>query len=118
MQRAALVSVIVLLIGGSMAQASENRCGWILNPTPGNWSLLDRDGEWIMMSQGGYEAPGMDVIGDISAGDYRATNGNYGYACGCLKVDTDGDSSITEIYGFRQLSIAKCEADEALPDPN
>jgi hypothetical protein len=99
------------------AALSANRCGWIQNPTPGNWWLTDADGQWTVMTQGSYEAPGMEHIGDISAGDYRATNGNYGYACGCMEIDTDGEGVVTQIYSFRQLSIAKCENDEALPSP-
>ena len=105
-----------LLLAPGLA-AAENRCGWIHNPTPGNWWLTDRDGQWIMMTQGSYEAPGMENIGDISAGDYVRTNGNYGYACGCMEVDTDGEGTIARIYSFRQLSIGKCENDAALPSP-
>jgi len=99
----------------SGALAAENRCGWVENPTPGNWWLTDADGQWTIMTQGNYEAGGMENIGDISAGDYVATNGNYGYACGCMRVDTDGEGAITQIYSFRQLSIGKCENDGALP---
>lgn len=118
MRLLALASTIVLTLNLAAAAAAENRCGWVQNPTPGNWSLVDRDGEWIIMSQGGHEAGGMERIGDISAGDYRATNGNYGYACGCMAVDTDGESLINQVYSFRQLAIGKCERDAALPDPN
>ena len=113
----AAIPLFVLALPAT-ALAAENRCGWIHNPTPGNWWLTDGDGQWIIMSQGGGEVPGMEHIGDISAGDYRATNGNYGYACGCMKVDTDGQGNITQIYSFRQLAIAKCESDGALGAPN
>jgi hypothetical protein len=27
------------------AAAREQRCGWLVNPTPGNWWLIDRQGE-------------------------------------------------------------------------
>lgn len=117
MKRVALASAVIVLLGASLAQASENRCGWINNPTPGNWWLTDADGQWTIMTQGSYEAGGMDNIGDISAGDYVATNGNYGYACGCMQVDTDGRGAITDIYSFRQLPIGKCENDGALSSP-
>jgi Protein of unknown function (DUF4087) len=36
----------------------ETRCGWFSNPTPANASLFDRDGEWIIGVQGGYQAEG------------------------------------------------------------
>jgi hypothetical protein len=112
-----LTSVIILALSIPAAALAETRCGWVQNPTPGNWWLTDRDGEWTMMAQGSYEAPGMDNIGDISAGDYVATNGNYGYACGCMEVDTDRQGTITQIYSFRQLPMRKCTKDNALPAP-
>jgi hypothetical protein len=115
-KNAALASAMIVLMS-TTAAAAENRCGWVQNPTPGNWWLTDADGQWTIMTQGSYEAPGMDAIGDISAGDYVANNGNYGYACGCMNVETDGEGVVTQIYSFRQLSIAKCENDSALPAP-
>jgi hypothetical protein len=117
MRLLALTSALALTLHIAAAGAAENRCGWVQNPTPGNWSLVDRDGSWIIMSQGGHEAVGMERIGDISAGDYRATNGNYGYACGCMAVDADSNGYVNQIYSFRQSSIAKCENDGSLPAP-
>lgn len=112
------LSGAALLFASTCLASAENRCGWIENPTPANWWLTDRDGSWTIMVQGGYEAEGMDMIGDISAGDYVATNGNYGYACACMEVTADAENSrITMIHSFRQLSIAKCENDSALPRP-
>jgi hypothetical protein len=117
MKNQILVSGLFAILLAGAAQAAENRCGWVENPTPGNWWLTDGAGQWTIMAQGSYEAGGMDNIGDISAGDYVATNGNYGYACGCMRVDTDGQGVITQIYSFRQLPISKCENDGALSTP-
>lgn len=113
----------ILFCGGALALAcaqnasAEMRCGWLENPTPGNWWLVDKDATWTLMAQGGYEADGMDMIGDISAGDYVATNGNYGYACACLDVMTDASNRVTMIHGFKQLKMSKCTNDKALPEP-
>ena len=123
LQRRIFMKKLILALGlctlfqAGAAQAAENRCGWVENPTPGNWWLRDADGQWTIMTQGSYEAGGMENIGDISAGDYVATNGNHGYACGCMRVDTDGEGAITQIYSFRQLSIGKCQNDGALSAP-
>lgn len=117
MKRLALTSIVITMLSALHAHAAENRCGWVENPTPGNWWLTDADGQWSIMTQGGHEAAGMDLIGDISAGDYVATNGNYGHACGCMQVDTDGQSAIARIMSFRQLPLAKCENDASLPAP-
>lgn len=100
------------------ALAAETRCGWIQNPTPGNWWLDDAQNTWTIMTQGGNDEPeGMDLIPDISEHDYVKTNGNYGYACACMGVETDGEERITQILSFRQLSLAKCRNDKALKFP-
>ncbi|OBZ93928.1 hypothetical protein ADU59_19765 [Pararhizobium polonicum] len=116
------LSVATFLIGmlaASPLLAAETRCGWLQNPTPGNWWLDDADGTWTIMTQGaGTEPAGMELIPDISERDYVKTNGNYGYACACLSVETDkNEESITKILSFRQLALAKCENDGKLSAP-
>lgn len=115
------LSLLALPLLATPALASENRCGWLQNPTPGNLWLDDSAGTWILMSQGmADEALGMENIPDFSEHDYVRTNGNYGYACACLKVDTeskDGIDRVVAVYSFRQLPIAKCSNDKALPKP-
>ncbi|OJF91990.1 DUF4087 domain-containing protein [Pararhizobium antarcticum] len=109
--------LLALALSAAPALAAETRCGWLQNPTPGNWWLVDNKGMWIMRSQGDEDGPpGMDLIPDISERDYVATNGNYGYACACMSVETDSaEAKITEILSFRQLSLSQCENDAALP---
>ena len=117
MKKTVLSALLALLAAGTAADAAESRCGWLQNPTPANWWLVDGDGTWTMMTQGGgHEPEGFDRIPDISAGDYVRTNGNYGYACACMKVETDADEGrILAIHSFRQLSISQCSNDSALP---
>lgn len=71
------------------------------------------------MTQGGGQEPdGMEAIPDISEGDYVRTNGNYGYACACMTVDTDAaEGRILAIHAFRQLPISQCKNDPALSAP-
>lgn len=98
--------------------AAETRCGWIQNPTPANWWLDDAENTWTIMTQGSDDEPeGMDLIPDISEHDYVRTNGNYGYACACMSVETDGKEHITRILSFRQLKLAKCRNGKALKFP-
>ncbi|HZG31218.1 Protein of unknown function [Ensifer adhaerens] len=115
----AVLAVGCLVSTGASAGGPLTRCGWVLNPTPGNWYLSDGDGDWTLATQGSdEEAVGMENIGDISAGDYEATNGNYGYACGCMKVrDDPATMRILEVLSFRQSSLAKCKKDPHLPSP-
>jgi hypothetical protein len=68
-------------------EKSEMRCGWFSNPTPANASLFDREGEWIIGVQGGYQAEG--DWPSFSPKQWVQTNGHYGYGCACLRVRVD-----------------------------
>lgn len=122
----ALLAVLLPLVGASApSQAApkkppgELRCGWIANPTPGNWWLTDSSGEWVIGMQGGYQVPGMDNIPDLSEHDWVVTNGSsYGYGCACLRVTTDPKAKrITAIRSVTQKPLKVCRADRKLPKP-
>lgn len=109
-----LLSVALL----NIANASEKRCGWLENPTPGNWWLTDADDTWILASQGGYSVgdDSWDKIGDITEKEFVNTNGSYGYACACLSVTVNKqDKHILKVHSFKQLPLKKCKDDRALP---
>ena len=40
----------------------ETRCGWYDNPTPANYSLYDRDREWIIGGQSGYQVKDFEAL--------------------------------------------------------
>lgn len=104
------------MAGKSTVPKTELRCGWIDNPTPANWWLTDRHGQWLMMAMGGHEAPGMDKMPDMSSGEWVKTNGYYGYGCGCLRVTVDARSKrITRIFSARQVPLRQCRRDASLP---
>lgn len=108
----------VLLAAATPAQAVEKRCGWIVNPTPANWWLVDRDGQWTMSVQGGYQADGMEDLPDMSAKGWVRTNGYYGHGCGCMTVDTDRKGyRIRRIHSATPLPLKQCRADRKLPKP-
>jgi hypothetical protein len=114
----AFAAVLALAAAPSPGSAAETRCGWLHNPTPGNWWLIDAQSEWTIMTQGGREPAGMDAMPDISARDYVKTNGNYGYACACLVgAFSAADRRVTAIETVRQSTIAACRKDRALPKP-
>ncbi|HYG29015.1 MAG TPA: DUF4087 domain-containing protein, partial [Allosphingosinicella sp.] len=56
------MTALLFLAAAALAAApqspTQRRCGWLDNPTPANWWLTDRDGEWLIGAQGGYQAPG------------------------------------------------------------
>jgi len=113
--RAAAPALALTLLLAALPAAAETRCGWIDNPTPGNWWLTDAAGEWTLAEQGGYQAGGMDRIPDLSTGEWVATNGPHGYGCACMDAETDGADRIVAIFAVRQLKLADCAADPALP---
>ena len=93
-------------------EQAETRCGWFSNPTPGNASLFDREGEWIIGVQGGYQAEG--DWGDFGR-QWVKTNVNYGYGCACLKVRVDrAAKQVTRIESFRVRPLSVCRKDRAL----
>lgn len=97
---------------------TARRCGWLHNPTPGNWWLVDRDGEWILASQGGYQAPGMEEMPDMSTAGWQETNGHYGHGCACMNVTVDPASRrVTRIADALPRPLDQCRADRALPRP-
>lgn len=112
---AALLFLAVLAASPAMAQ--ERRCGWIHNPSPSNWWLVDRDGQWDIMAQGGPRPSGVRIP-DLTVRDWVRENGYYGYGCACLTVVTDARTrSIRRIEAVQQLPLERCRADRALPRP-
>ncbi len=113
--------LVVFLSGLTMVaiapvQATELRCGWLDNPTPANWWLVDRDGTWIISVQGGYRAVGMENIPMMDEANYVRTNGYYGYGCACLDVVTDPNlQRIATIVDGEALPLNTCQTDPALP---
>ena len=92
---------------------SETRCGWFSNPTPANASLHDREGEWIIGVQGGYQADG--DWPNFKAGQWVKTNGNYGHGCACLRLRVNRETNrVVEIESARARPLSACRRDRSL----
>jgi hypothetical protein len=115
-----IAAVLAALLTTAQTPAgAERRCGWLANPTPANWWLTDRDGEWTLGAQGGYQAPGMDEMPDMSTRGWVRTNGSYGYGCACMTVSTDRrEMRITRVYAATPVPLRQCRADRALRRPS
>lgn len=99
------------------ATAAERRCGWIQNPSPSNWWLVDRDGQWDIMAQGGPRPSGVRIP-DLTVRHWVRENGSYGCGCACMSAVTDARArSIRCIEAVEQLPLERCRADRALPRP-
>jgi hypothetical protein len=94
----------------------ETRCGWFINPTPANASLEDKDGEWIIAVQGGYQAEGDWPA--FKPRQWVETNVHYGYGCACMRVKVDRESRrVLEIKSAYARSLAACRRDRKLKEP-
>lgn len=91
----------------------ETRCGWFSNPTPANASLHDRDDEWIISVQGGYQAEG--DWPSFKPGQWVETNGHYGHGCACLRLRVNRETHrVIEIESARARPLAACRRDRSL----
>lgn len=115
-----LAAMLPLLLAATAAESAERRCGWFLNPSPANFWLVDRDGRWELMTQGGRYIPGMLTLPDMRAEGWIATNANrqYGYSCACLTMDVDRRTRrATRIARAEPLALSRCQEDPSLPPP-
>jgi Protein of unknown function (DUF4087) len=110
---AAFVSVLPGRTEATEIQRLENRCGWFSNPTPANASLYDRDGEWIIGVQGGYQAEGdWPAFGPKQ---WVKTNVHYGYGCACMQVRVDREKhEVIRIESSRAKPLSACRSDRSL----
>lgn len=99
---------------GVQAKKFETRCGWLDNPTSGNYSLYDKDREWIIGVQGGYQ------VEDFAAPAFgkqwvEGPSGSYGYGCACFEMTVDAETSrVLEIRKSYARPLAACRKDKAL----
>ncbi len=104
------------LLAKSEATQFETRCGWLSNPTPANISLYDRDGEWIIGVQGGYQVEGDWDWPAFKPRQWVVTNaGSYGYGCACLQVRVNKETEkVLEIRSSRARTLAVCRQERSL----
>lgn len=102
-------------LGESEVSPFEMRCGWFVNPTPANIWLYDKDGEWTIGVQGGYQVEGERAWPAFKARQWVKTNGDYGYGCACMEVRVNKETrEVVEIKSARARSLAACRRDRSL----
>ena len=109
-------AAITKTVSNSANYQVETRCGWFVNPTPGNAWLNDKDGEWIIGTQGGHQAEGEWPV--FGRKQWIKTNGSYGYGCACMKVIVNRDN-VEGGESKRETArpLAECRKDPALSNP-
>ena len=101
--------------GGAAVKQFETRCGWFSNPTPANMWLYDREGEWTIGVQGGYQVEGDWDWPSFKDGQWVETNGHYGYGCVCMQVRVNRKAKkVLEIKSSRTRPLAACRRDPSL----
>jgi hypothetical protein len=117
-----LLSTTVLVSGQPVSPAPvgdqwETRCGWFSNLTPANAWLDDKDGEWTIGVQGGYQAEGDWPT--FKPRQWVITNhGGYGYGCACLRVRVNREThEVLEIKSSYARPLAACRKDRSLKQP-
>lgn len=112
-------TIVGLMMTASLCQVlAEERCGWLENPTPGNWWLKDAHALWIISTQGGPSAQGIEKLGRPTPDRFVTTNGQYGYWCACLSGSFDVHAqAVTRIDKARTSPLSVCRDDKALPAP-
>jgi hypothetical protein len=91
----------------------ETRCGWFSNPTPANAWLHDRDAQWTIGIQGGYQAEG--DWPDFGPKQWIETNVHYGYGCACLRLRVDRSTHrVIEIESAKARPLSACRSDRKL----
>ena len=108
-----ILTVSALVTIGVAQSRMQTRCGWLSNPTPANAWLIDKNGEWLIGVQGGYQAEG-DLL-DFSPGRWVKTNGDYGYGCACIYGKFDvSQKKVVEIFKSTAKSLSQCRRDRLL----
>ena len=100
---------------GAGVKQFETRCGWFSNPTPANMWLYDREGEWTIGVQGGYQVEGDWDWPSFKDGQWVETNGHYGYGCVCMQLRVNRQTrKVLEIKSSRARPLAACRRDPSL----
>ena len=88
------------------SDAFETRCGWFENPTPANIWFWDRDADWTIGVQGGYQVKGNWPWPNFKRGQWVRTNGEHGYGCACLQMRVNKQT--LEVLEIKRLVLDRC----------
>lgn len=111
--------IIVLLLTLNGCEKKQKACGWFDNPTPANYSLIHKNGEWILGMQGGFQYDTDDKYGNwwpqFKEEEFVKTNYNYGYGCVCLEATIDKKTNhVKRIFSTQVKPLKFCIENETL----
>ena len=110
--KTALLLLSLALPHLSPAAVAEQRCGWVENPTPANYFFVDEEETWTLALQGGYQAPGMQNLPELTL----VNEGTGRAACACLDLVVSQEKRrVEEVVAATSKPIAECQNNAALP---
>lgn len=111
-----VIAGFVLLIAATNSHAQfKLRCGWFENPTPANYSLYDREAEWLFGVQGGYQLEDFEIPVFKKGQWVEGSNGSYGYGCACFEMRVDFETNhVLKIKKSYAKPLSACRKDKAL----
>ena len=91
---------LCLLLGLSSTAFAEYRCGWLDNPEPGSYQLIDKEAVWTISKNDGYRIPAASLknLPQRQENQFIRTNGNFGYSCSCARLSKPDGGGIQ--HGF------------------
>lgn len=111
--------ILTLLLAVAAQPPMQRYCGWLDNPTPGNWWLRDRTRQWTLATQGAPGAPGWEDVSFEGKQQSVETNGSYGYSCACVTMRGNPRTGrVEEVRTVRFQPLRICRADRRLPAPD
>lgn len=115
-----IAAAFIMLFGLFDADAQQSkkfeaRCGWLDNPTTATYSLSDKDREWTIGVQGGYQVEDFEIPAFKRGQWVSFFDGSYGFGCACFQMNVDyGTSYVLEIRKSYARPLAACKKDKAL----
>ncbi len=89
------------------SNAVETRCGWFSSQGSGLARLDDRDGTWTIGSKNNWPT--------FTAAQWVEADGDTGYGCTCMKVETDaGSHLITRVESASAKGLDACRNDKSI----
>jgi Protein of unknown function (DUF4087) len=99
------------------ASAEEVRCGWLDNPSPNTWWLVDKDDEWNITQslESGLSAESWEKLPKFTPDQLSKKNRAIKHGCACLTVDVNSEGYVSKIYSSQVLPLSACRKNKELP---
>ena len=119
-----LLAILTLLSGAPEPTSSgpsrgEQRCGWLISPAPGAFTLRDAEGDWLITGSRATGAPaGWSGPPVFEPGQWVDDGQGRGHGCVCMStVVSVGARMVLRQDGLTAQPLDRCERDARLRSP-